>query len=268
MKHVGDLLADLSLPVPDAPAELCSERAGEAGLRRPDLLHDLGADLPAGHLHLWGGPPGAGKTSFLLTLLLGAACRGRRGVYVSYHLPATTLALRLLALTSSIDAETLAAGVLDPGSLTPEQQAVAGAVRARLSRLPLYVLEARGYSVPSVEDRLVRMPFRAEVVAVDYLQAVVRDTPSDAGQTVRDLSSLACRHHVAIIAALQATDENASWDLAQLADRAGWIAPSGGSGLRRADVIRNRYGARSSVPLRLDRTSGALERMDRPPTGA
>ena len=59
--------------------------------------------------------------------------------------------------------------------------------------------------------------------------------------------------------------EEASLDVARLADRAGWIAPAGGSGLRRAEIIRNRYGERASVPLRFDRVSGTLERVEATP---
>lgn len=248
MKHLGDLLAGLSLP-DEAPAR-------EWDLDESDLLRDLGADLPAGHLHLWGGPPGAGKTSFLLSLLLGAVRRGRRVLHATYHLPASSLALRLLGMAASLDCEALAAG-----RLTPEQSARAAAARRCLSDLPFFLLEARGCSVSSLEDRLVRMPFRAEVMAVDYLQAVVRPPGEDIGSSVRAFSSLASRLHVSIVVTLQAAEETPA-DVCHLADRAGWITPAGGSGFRRAEVICNRYGDHPSVPLHLDSASGALERAE------
>ncbi len=248
MRYIGDLLA--GLPLPDA-----APGASAAVLGDPDLLHDLGADLPAGHLHLWGGPSGAGKTSFLLSLLLGAGLRGRRAVYVTYHLPATSLAVRLLGMTASLDIQALTSG-----HLTPDQQARAAAARTCLRALPLFVLEARGLTVESIEDRLVRMPFRAEVVGVDYLQAVVRDSGSDVGATVRAFSALASRQHLALVAALQAADSGVS-EVGHLADRVGWIAPAGIAGDCRAEVIRNRYGQRSTVSLHLDASSGALRRV-------
>lgn len=248
MQHIGDLLAGLPLPA-DVP--------GDPGiaLEASDLLHDLGGDLPAGHLHLWGGPTGAGKTGFLLSLLLGACLRGRRGVYVTYHLPATSLAVRLLGMAAALDTAALVSGHLDE---TQTKRAVA-ALRC-LRSLPLFVLEARGLTVSSIEDRLVRMPFRVEVVGVDYLQAVVREPDAEVGSTVRALSALASRLHLALVAALQAADDGLP-EASRLADRAGWIAPAGGSGVRRAEVICNRYGQRHAVPLRVDASTGALRRV-------
>lgn len=254
MQHIGDLLAGIPLrdDAPEDPADV---------LREPDLHGDLGADLPAGHLHLWGGPPGAGKTGFLLALLLGAGLRGRRSVYVTYHLAATSLAVRLLGMAAGLDTNALATGHLDEA-----QAARARAARGCLRGLPLFLLEARGMTVASIEDRLARMPFRADVVAIDYLQAVVRRPGTDVGATVRSLSDLASRLHVAIVAALQASDAGLP-DVSRLADRAGWIAPSGGSGVRRAEVIRNRYGDHPAVPLQLDASSGALRRLADPDEG-
>lgn len=247
MQHIGDLLAGLPLPE-DAHG------GPPVPLVETDLLHDLGADLPAGHLHLWGGPSGGGKTSFLLALLLGAGLRGRRSVYVTYHLPAASLAVRLLGMAASLDTEALATGHLDE-----EQVGRALAARRRLCGMPLFLLEARGLTVDSIEDRLVRMPFRAEVVGVDYLQAVRRASGGDVGATVRAFSALASRLHLALVATLQATDD-ALPEISHLADRAGWIAPAGGSGVRRAEVIRSRYGQRPMAPLRFDAASGALRR--------
>src|SRR5688572_18267103 len=162
MQHLADLLASLSLPAQDGPP-------ASSGAE-PALMQELGAGLPAGHLHVWGGPSGAGKTAFLLALLHGAAVQGRRVVYASYDLPVETLALRLLAMAAGVEARALAAGDL------PEDAALRAArVRASLGDAPFQLLAARGLTVDSLEDRLVRMPFRAEVLAVDYLQAVVRE---------------------------------------------------------------------------------------------
>ena len=247
MKHLGDLLAGFPLP----PAGVTPD----AALGDTQLVHDLGADLPAGHLHVWGGPQGAGKTSFLLSLLQGAALRRRRVVYASYHLAAPRLALRLLAMTSGIGVEKLAAGAIP----TEAQEQVAAA-RALLESLPFHVLEARGMSVTSLEDRLVRLPFRPEVMAVDYLQAVIRPDGQDLGGALRSLSALASHLYLAIVVAIQGSETPAD-DVVTCADRAGWIAPSGPSGLRRAEVIRSRYGPGSAVPLRLDAASGILLRL-------
>ena len=252
MKRVGDLLADLQLPAStgaDAPPEPPGHLAANG-----ELLHDLGADLPAGHLHLWGGPRGAGKTAFLLALLHGAAARRRRVLYATYHLPASTLALRLLAMVGGLDVRALA-----NHSFTPEQAHAASAARTALAELDLWILEARGLSATSLEDRLVRMPFRADVLGVDYLQAVIRPGGQDLGGLVRQLSDLASRHHIAVIGAMEADEEPR--EVGRLADRTGWLAPSGASGARRAEVIENRYGPRAAIGLQLDEATGLLRRL-------
>ncbi len=247
MKHLGDLLA--AFPLPPAGAE------PGASFGDSELVHDLGADLPAGHLHVWGGPRGAGKTSFVLSLLQGAALQRRRVVYASYHLAAPRLALRLLAMASGVDAEKLATG-----AIPDEAVDTVASARALLERLPFHILEARGMSVNSLEDRLVRVPFRPEVMAVDYLQAVIRPEEQDLGGALRALAAVAARLHLAVVVALQASEvPGAAFVLP--ADRAGWIAPVGGSSVRRAEVIRNRYGPGSAVPLRLDEVSGILQRL-------
>lgn len=249
MRHLADLLAPLPLPAVDAAARAasCDDR----------LLSGLGAGLPAGHLHVWGGPVGAGKTGFLLGLLQGAASHGRRVLYASYDLPPETLALRLLAMRSGVDARALA-----QGTLASEQAAAAALGRHALESAPFHILAARGLTVASLEDRLVRMPFRAEVLAVDYLQAVVREPGSDAGCALRDLAALATRLHVAVVCALRAdvAGAGATDSLAGLesVDRVGWIAPADEPGSRRAEILRNRYGARDAVPLMLDPTNGGL----------
>ncbi len=262
MQHLSDLLAGLALPTiePDPRAPVGAIPGCES-----DLVHTLGAGLPAGHLHVWGGPSGAGKTSFLLGLLYGAACRGRRVTYATYDLPASTLALRLLAMVSGV-----APSALADGRLPAAEAHRAAVVRAEVARLPFWLLEARGMGVPSLQDRLVRMPFRAEVFAIDYLQAIVRAPGTDLGQALRDLSGVAGQLHVAVVCAMRAGEESfrdaAAVDAAlragsasDAADRVGWIAPATGSGTRRAEVLRNRYGDRPAMPLRVDPATGRLE---------
>jgi archaellum biogenesis ATPase FlaH len=254
MRQLGALLSDLPLPEPPPHS---SPEAGEVRCG-DDLLDDLGAGLPAGHVHLWGGPQGAGKTSFLLSLLCGAAKRRRRGVFATYHLPAPSLAVRLLAMAAEVDPRELV-----DGAIAPQAALRAAAVRRRLVRLPLHVLEARGLSVRSLRDRIVRLPFRPDVLVVDYLQAVIRPPGTDLGHALREFASLASQQHVAVVLALGPGDA-APLDVCRLADRAGWIAPAGGSGLRRAEVIQNRYGRRTAVPLRFDANTGTLHRLDAP----
>lgn len=281
MRQLSDLLAPLALPAVEvggscasgadhlgtgSPADPGAASARLAGIgpaapcaKDVALVQELGVGLPAGHLHVWGGPTGAGKTAFLLALLHGAAAQGRRVLYASYDLPPETLALRLLAMTADVDSRALAAGRLEPAAA-----ARAAHARLALERTPFHLLAARGLSVASLEDRLVRMPFRAEVLAVDYLQAVVREVNTDSGRALRDLSAVATRLHVAVVCAMRSADAAVEAPAAldglstESADRVGWIAPADGPGARRAEILRSRYGARSVLPLTLDLSNGAL----------
>ncbi len=278
MQHLADLLA--ALPLPEDPEEVPDRPSGDGGRNGrpcdPDLIHDLGADLPAGHLHVWGGPSGAGKTAFLLGLLYGAACRRRRVVYATYDLAPETLALRLLAMTAGVHVDALPdpGGPASTSSLSRSETVRAIEAREVLSQLPFSVLPARGFSTRSLWDRVVRMPFRAEVMAVDYLQGVVREPGTDSGVALRELSDLADHLHVAVVCAVRAADERAG-SRAPLAaedgfvaagmsctDRVGWIAPDAESesSAHRAEVLRNRHGDRPAVHLHLDAASGGLRR--------
>jgi hypothetical protein len=270
MLHLSDLLAAIPLPkaeipepVPAAPAPC--PRSGEAATPVGDatLVHDLGADLPAGHLHVWGGPPGAGKTSFLLGLLHGASQRGRRVVYATYDLPAETLAMRMLAMVAGVDVDDLPdpGGAESAGGLSPQRLACVLHARERLSTLPFDFLPARGFSTDSLADRLVRMPFRPEVLAVDYLQGVIREPGTDMGVALRSLSDMAEHLHVAVICTVRgAGDGEGVRESASLADRVGWIGAGVPEepGVHRAEVISNRYGGKPKATLRIDDASRAV----------
>lgn len=279
MQNLGSLLD--TLPLPD-DVEVGDPAALDLGrdCGADERLRELGADLPAGHLHVWGGPSGAGKTSFLLSLLHCAALRNRPVVYATYDLPPSGLALRLLAMLADVDVGALPdpGGRADTGGLTREQAARVVQVRAALRDLPFWILPSRGFPAASLADRLVRAPVRAEVLVVDYVQAVIREPGSELGVALRELSALAVQQHVAVVGVFRADGvtqdeattpevalqeaggvEGASVDV--LAARVGWIAPADGSGARRAEVISNRYGDRPSVPLRIDPATGRVETM-------
>jgi len=287
MLDLADLLATLPLPEPTHadPAEHMdpAQLPDAHGLCGADLVHELGADLPAGHLHVWGGPTGAGKTAFLLCLLKCAAARGRRVVYATYDLPPESLAMRLLAMTADVEWRSLP----DPGGdaaackLVGPELARAHAAREVLSTLPFEILPARGLSAPSLQDRLVRQPFRPEVLAVDYLQGVIREPGSELGTVLRDLAAMAAHLHVAVVCAVRPGDEAADTlhairaDGAAVPDRVGWLAPpervpggpgaappvgSGEGGVRRAEVVHNRYGSPTAMPLYFDEATGSVGR--------
>lgn len=268
-----------------APAPV-ADPAGRSGAEptRPEgrLLHHLAADLPEGHLQVWSGPHGGGKTRLLLTLLRAAAERGRRVAYATYDLAPESLALRLLSMCSGVELARLpdpgdARGIPPAGGpFTPEEAQRARAARDRLCALPFSFLAARGLGVDSLRDRLVRQPFRPSVLAVDYLQAVVRPPGSDSGVALRQLSELAAGLHVAVLCAARApaTDVAAlirpgsAGGAAARVDRLGCIAPAAGPGSLRAAVIENRYGPCPALDLIADAGCGRLDEVPGPRSGA
>ena len=288
MQQLADLLA--MIPLPDlerVEASTAVPTGGSASLlagltpcsktlATDSFLTELGADMPAGHLHVWGGPSGAGKTAFLLCLLQRAAAQGRRVVYATYDLPPDSLAMRLLAMTAGVKWRALPdpGGSSDTCTLGTDALARAHAARSLLSSLPFTVLPARGFSARSLRDRVVRMPFRADVLAVDYLQGVIREPGSEVGVALRDLSALAAQLHVAVICAVRSEDGSAaetSDDLeslresgVSLPDRVGWIAPLEAAGARQARIVHNPHGTTPDVPLHFDEATGSMGRAEAP----
>ena len=292
MRNLGDLLDEIRLPPLRSGAGLVPRTAKSYGndpwtFDAPldlTLLHDLGADLPAGHLHLWGGPKGAGKVSVLLSLLCGAAARGRRILYVTYDLPATALARRVLAMHAGVALGDVPEEGVDVNRGSPNYEAaILRLHRARkgLAPLPLSILEARGLGVGSLKDRIVRMPFRPEIVAVDYLQGVKRTPGLDLAAAVRELTDLASHLHLSLVCTVKADGATAnaaragfagpgdlmSWahDLRGAPDRVAWLAPESeparaGEGLRRAQILHNRHGETGGYALRVESDSGAIRR--------
>jgi len=255
MIGVRELLAPLELPEP------CSRSAAEYRL---PAAHALGAALPQGHLHVWSGAPGAGKTAFLLGLLREAARHGRPTLLATYDLPASALALRLLAMEAGVSLADL-----DGGRLVGGDAQRASLARVRLSELSLHVLEARGLSATSLEDRLVRSPVRFDVLGVDYVEAVVRPTSTGADgvpSTLHELSELAKRRWLAVVATVRTAPATPSAPAAGAgangldarafdADRVGFISAPDERGTTKASLLANRHGGLTSCRLRLDPAS-------------
>ncbi len=235
------------LPIPGPAAGPGPEYAFEEA-------HRLGGELPLGHLHLWGGPPGEGKSALLLALLHDAARRGRPALFATYDRSAPTLALRLLAMTSGVPFADL-----DAGRLSEAAGAAAARARARIEALPFSILEARGLGVAALEWHAVRAFARVEVVGVDFLEAVVRPAGQPRHGTLDDLGALARRHHAAVVVvsrdALSGADaapDAVDPPEARAADRVLWLGPARGAAVGEARIVANRHGARSSCPLNFD----------------
>ena len=248
MIRVRELLASLDLPEP------CSRSAAEYRL---PAAHALGAALPQGHLHVWSGAPGAGKTAFLLGLLREAARHGRPTLLATYDLPASALALRLLAMEAGVSLDDL-----DGGRLVGGDAQRAALARVRLSELSLHVLEARGLSTASLEDRLVRSPVRFDVLGVDFVEAIVRPAPNGADgvpATLHELSDLAKRRWLAVVATVKTAPAGTAIPNLNAkafdADRVGFLAAPDERGATQASLLANRHGGLMSCRLRLDAAS-------------
>jgi hypothetical protein len=242
MKSVGEWLRGLALPDP-SPGDGPEYAFPEA--------HRLGGELPRGHLHVWGGPPSAGKTAVLLGLLHDAARRGRETLLATYDLAPATLALRLLAMTSGVPVVDLESGRLSDA----DRDAVARA-RARLETLPLRLLEARGCGIAALEWHVVRDPRRVEVLGVDFLQAVVRPSAQSAAGALHDLAGLAARRHLAVVVVsrglLPAAGDSPGDGFEREADRVGWVGPAASAPFAEARLLANRHGGRHAFTLRYD----------------
>ena len=255
MYSVRELLDGLSLPAPAAGAT-------------PDYAlpgaHLLSAELPQGHLHVWSGPPGAGKTAFLLGLLREAARRGRGALLATYDLSAPALALRLLAMDSGVPLD-----ALDGGGLTPAQQTAVARSRARLATLPLHLLEARGLSVASLEDRIARHPVPFDTLGVDFVEAVVRPAERPVSATFQALSELARRGWLAVVAVARTSPvEQLAPEQADAADRVGWIARAADADeMREASLLTNRHGGLHRCRMRLDPENVRFEAEPGPSPG-
>jgi hypothetical protein len=245
MHSLRDLLAGLPLP----PA-LSTAGSGAEGYWMPSA-HLLGGDLPQGHLHVWSGPPGAGKTAFLLGLLLDGARRGRGTCLASYDLPASALAMRVLSMESNVPLVEI-----DGGGLSADAALAVARARARLESLPFFVLEARGLTVDSLADRCVRSSRRIDVLGVDFVEAVVRPTELPVSAVLHDLAALAQHRWLAVVAVARTSPVAAPAPDTAAADRVGWIAPDGGRGDVEATLLENRHGARHTCRLHLDPERG------------
>ena len=182
-------------------------------------------------------------------------------VLASYDLSAAALALRLLAMESGVPLHDL-----EGAELSPTEAAEVARARARLEGLPLYLLEARGLTAASLEDRCVRAPCRVDVLGVDYVEAVVRPPSQPVAGAFRDLSALAQQRWLAVVAIARTSPvERAAADEIPAADRVGWIAPDASTGASAAAVILNRHGAKPSCRLRLDVGERPLRRRARRP---
>lgn len=253
MRSLRHLLAALPLP-PAFPLPV----PGDGDVYAMPAAHLLGAELPQGHLHVWSGPPGAGKTAFLLGLLLEAARRGRGTCLATYDLPAASIALRLLAMESGVPlAELEALASAPPGAAVRaggERAVALGRARARLETLPIHVLEARGLPVASLDDRCVRCVRRIDVLGVDFVEAVHRPAGTSPADTLHHLGALAKQRWMAVVAIARTSPLDAEHPTVT-ADRVGWLHATPDSGSGEASVLRNRHGATPTCRLHLDPAS-------------
>ena len=139
-------------------------------------------------------------------------------------------------------------------------------------------------SVASIEDRLVRSPVRAEVLGVDFLEAVVRPAGRPVENALADLSDLASRRFVSVVCVMrEGIFDRSAPGKAAPADRVGRIEPAGierpagtasGDGsperlappavrLVDATLLSNRHGGSVTCRLKVDGPAARLVQEER-----
>lgn len=120
------------------------------------------------NLYIMAGRPGMGKTSVLLTLLLGAARSGVGSVFVSYEMGQEQLTNRLYSQITGIPATRILRGDLD----AREWEMIHNA-RSEMETLPIW-LEAQPKTVAGIKNLIRRLnaEYPVGLVMVDYLQLI------------------------------------------------------------------------------------------------
>ena len=191
----------------------------------------LGGGLRAGELILVGGPPGQGKTTFVLQMARACATVGDAAVYLTYEHPAADVLARLLAMEAGLRFGANAFALSELRAVLSDDAQADGGLAQRLAGLDegeraltgiagyaqrLAVLGASGRPVDLAGlRRLVLDAPTPPVLFVDYLQKVaVESGPADEAARVtvvaEALKDLALEAGVPIVAVVAADTGGAS----------------------------------------------------------
>jgi replicative DNA helicase len=193
-QDVAQQVAEVAATVPKDPPELFSELVprviAETEVRSRDGIHVSGVETgwreytralggwKRGKLHVVGGRPGMGKSSFVLGAALNVALQGFGVVFVSLEMSKEELVHRALAVEANVDVRKI-----ETGRLNQQEWSAVMSASSRLQRLPLSVVFKPGATVGDVRStirtELNRMMksgvLQLGLVVVDYLQIMDGD---------------------------------------------------------------------------------------------
>lgn len=187
---------------------------GKAPVGFPTGFRDLDGlfgGLKRGEVTLIGGRPGSGKTSLLLSMLLGMARAGVRCALFELEMSVESLLTRLLSIESAI-----AAPLIAQAQLTPQQQSRLIETMGRLAELPIMMDDTPGVTLGSLRQKMRRIKHRTglDVVLIDYLQLMSGGAPAkglsrqqELGLISRGLKRYAKELNVHILAGVQLNRE-------------------------------------------------------------
>lgn len=201
--------------LPRVLAEAAGKQRGRVGTAGIDTgwkaLNRVTSGWRRGKVHVVGGRPGMGKTSYLLCAALNVAKQGLGVVFVSAEMTKEELIQRALSVESDVDTRKVETGNLSPA----EWSAVSSAAEA-LGKIPIVFLYRPGARVTEIravvrteQQRLEQAGCELGMVVVDYLQ--ILDGEREKGETreaevsrlSRKLMWLAAEFNVALLLASQ-----------------------------------------------------------------
>lgn len=222
-----------------------------------------------------GGTPGAGKTSFLLGVALGAAKRGHRVHYLQGEMPSEEIMERLHGIHTGLPYNDLAHG-LHPESTTEFTDLILS--------LPLEFELVFNRTMHGIMSAIHRAMARgAQLVVVDYLQVFVpKGKPQEEFGNIKLLSETIRREallnncHFLVASSLNRLEAGASKLSLNSFYGGSQIGHDANAGMIlypsedtekdvvtvKLDVVKNRRGKRGEVQLRYDLKSQRMQELD------
>ena len=151
-------------------------------------LDNLTAGFHPGTLVIIAARPAMGKTAFALTMMLNMAIDYKKPVaFFSLEMPATEIAMRLIASQSSIEAQKL-----KKGTLTEKEKEVILAQTQRLNTAPIYIDDSSQLSIFELRAKCRRLKqrFNIQAVFIDYLQLMKGDTDNRNANREQEISTI------------------------------------------------------------------------------
>jgi replicative DNA helicase len=180
-----------------------TSRRVATGLADVDLL--LKGGLRPGTLNLVAGRPGQGKSSWMQTVALSAAERGKRVGFFSLEMARQELAARLLSASSGLDANLISEGLLTDSQWEAFITALEGLHSGRL-----FISDSASLTPANLRAQAWQLQSRygLDLLVVDYLQLMrpglrMQNREQEVAHCSRELKLLAGELKIPVLAAAQ-----------------------------------------------------------------